>query len=96
MAAVEQPPASLVAAVGSGSRLTALKAIRDRLAADLDDCDSKRDVSSLAQRLMDVLEQIDALGGGVVEKRPETRLDEFTKRLRDRESAPARSRSTAQ
>ncbi len=72
--------------------MVALRALRDRLARDLDGTDSKRDVASLAQRLMDVLEQIDELGGGVVEKKPETRLDEFTRRLRDREQPAAGAR----
>lgn len=86
----------LATAIASGSRLVALRALRDRLARDLDECESKRDVAALSQRLMDVLEQIDELGGGVKEKKPETRLDEFTKRLRAREqSAPARPRRAA-
>ncbi len=85
-------PESLEAAAGTGSRVVALRALRDRLARDLDGTDSKRDVASLAQRLMDVLEQIDELGGGVVEKKPETRLDEFTRRLRDREQPAAGAR----
>ena len=80
----------LVAAASSGSRLVALRALRDRLARDLDETDSKRDVASLSQRLMDVLVQIDELGGGVAEVKPETRLDEFTKRLAERKAAPAR------
>jgi hypothetical protein len=88
-----EPVGPLVSAAVSGSRLTALRALRDRLAADLDETDSKRDVASLSQRLMDVLEQIDELGGGVLEAKPETKLDEFTKRLRDRkQSAPAGAR----
>lgn len=84
---------ALAKAASSGSRLKALKALRDRLAADLDDCSSARDVASLSQRLMDVLAQIDELGGGVKEKPKETGLSEFEKRLRDRESAPKAPRS---
>lgn len=85
MTAPETPPASLTTAAATGSRLTALKALRDSLAADLDTCGSLRDKSSLSQRFMDVLAQIDELGGGVAEVKPETKLDEFTKRLRDRQ-----------
>ncbi len=84
MTAPGSPVDSLAVAVGTGSRLVALRALRDRLARDLDETDSKRDVASLSQRLMDVLAQIDELGGGVPEKKPETSLDEFTRRLRDR------------
>lgn len=82
------PPESIAAAAETDNRLTALKALRDRLARDLDDCSSSRDVASLSQRLMDVLSQIDELGGGVKEKPKETGLSEFEQRLRDRESAP--------
>lgn len=91
MTAPESAPAGIVAAAVTGSRITALRALRDRLALDLDTCDSKRDVAALSQRLMDVLVQIDDLGGGTAEKKPETKLDEFTKRLRDREQPAAKA-----
>lgn len=84
------PAAPLTAAAGTGVRLNLLRALRDRLAADLDACQSSRDVASLSQRLMDVAAQIDELGGGVVPKKPENKLDEFTKRLRDREQPAAK------
>lgn len=78
---------SLSDAVATGERLRALEALRDRLASDLDACASARDVASLSQRLMDVLKQIDELGGGVQAERKETGLSEFERRLRERESA---------
>lgn len=78
---------ALQEAASTGNRLTALRALRDRLATDLDECTSSRDVASLSQRLMDVLGQIDDLGGGVVEEPKETGLSEFEKRLRDRSAA---------
>lgn len=77
-------------AAATGERTRALVALRDRLAADLDECRSARDVSSLAQRLMDVLAQIDDLGGGTKPKPKETGLSEFEKRLRDREASNPR------
>lgn len=45
----------------AGVRLDSLRALRDRLSADIDDCDSKRDLAALSQRFVDVLAQIDAL-----------------------------------
>lgn len=52
---------SLTETVAGGDRKASLVALRDRLAADLDECQSARDVSSLSQRLMDVLAQIELL-----------------------------------
>jgi hypothetical protein len=85
---------SLAATTETG-RLATLKALRDRLASDLDLCASARDVASLSQRLMDVLVQIDELGGGVKSAEKKTGLSDFEKRLRDREQAknPRRSKS---
>ncbi len=80
---------TLAEAAATGSRLTALRALRDSLAADLDGCQSLRDKASLSQRFMDTLAQIDELGGGVAEVREETALDEFRKRRN------ARKRTTA-
>src|SRR5690348_9032018 len=92
-ASTEGTSEGLADAAASGSRLKALRALRDRLAADLDGCESKRDVAALSQRFMDVLEQIDALGGGVAEPKKETALDEFTKRLHARQQpAPKAAR----
>ena len=86
------PYASLSDAAGTGDRIAALRTLRDRLARDLDECSSARDVGTLSQRLMDVLAQIDELGGGVKPKREDTPLDEFTKRLHARKSAPKAAR----
>ena len=83
---------SLSAAAATGDRLHALEALRDRLASDLDECASARDVASLSQRLMDVLKQIDELGGGVQIERKETGLSEFERRLRERESTSSSPR----
>lgn len=45
-------------ATKTGDRRTALVALRDQLAVDLDECASMRDKAALAQRFLDVLEQI--------------------------------------
>lgn len=79
----------------SGDRLQALQALRDRLASDLDVCVSMRDVASLSQRFMDVLKQIDELGGGEKADEKETGLSDFEKRLRERESSAKGSRKAA-
>lgn len=52
---------TLLSAAESGSRLTALRALRDRLALEIDTTASARDVAALSARLTDVLEQIEAL-----------------------------------
>lgn len=44
-----------------GSRLDALIALRDRLAEQIDDTASSRDVAALATRLTDVLLQIEEI-----------------------------------
>lgn len=61
------------------SRLHALRELRDRLAVDLDECGSARDVAALSQRLMDVLAQIDSVEkAGTAGER--TALDELAAR----------------
>ncbi len=55
-------------AVAAGG-LTALEAIRDGLAADLEACGSSRDKAALYRRLLDVVAQIDRI-------RPPTEVDE--------------------
>lgn len=78
---------SLTDAAATGSRIAVLRALRERLAVDVDACGSARDVAALSQRLMDVLAQIDELGGGVAEPKKVTALDEFTQRRRTRTPA---------
>ncbi len=92
MTVPDGPVESLAAAAATGSSLRALRALRDRTAVELDTCTSKREFASLAQRFMDVVARIDELGGGVPEQKPGTKLDEFTKRLRDREQPAAGAR----
>jgi hypothetical protein len=52
---------NLVEATDSEDRLEALRELRRQLAQAIDECSSGRDLASLSQRLMDCLEQIEAV-----------------------------------
>jgi hypothetical protein len=52
---------SLEQTVVSGDYRASLTALRDFLARELDDCDSKRDAATLAARLQAVLADIEAI-----------------------------------
>jgi hypothetical protein len=78
-----------------GDRLATLRALRDRLSGEIDNCASLRDLASLSQRLMDVLERIaDEERGQPVEEA--TARDEVARKRAEREAARSRSRSAAQ
>lgn len=62
-----------------GGRTAALRALRDRLATEIDGCESSRDVAALSNRFQDVLREIDELEPPKVE-RPSTPLDELQRR----------------
>lgn len=64
--------------VGKG-RLEGLVALRDRLASEIDGCESSRYVAALSNRLMEVLEQIAELQTATAE-RPVNALDELAAR----------------
>ena len=66
----------LIEITNTGDRLGTLRALRDRIALQIDSTDSARDVAALAQRLMDVLEQIEHLDPA---RRGDT-VDEITAR----------------
>jgi hypothetical protein len=70
---------SLLDAAAGNDRLTQLRALRHRIALELDDTASARDVASLSQRFMDVLEQI-ADSERLTPAKAGTGLDEFTQR----------------
>lgn len=76
---------SLSEAVGEG-RLAGLLALRDRLAAEIDQCDSSRDVAALSIRFMDVLAQVEELEGGPAVKAgaPVSPLDELRRKRAER------------
>lgn len=52
---------SIEEAAKTGSRRATLEALRDKLAASIDECESGRDVAALSRRLMDVCEILDTL-----------------------------------
>ncbi len=62
---------SILEAVRTGDRRTALTALRDKLAETLDAKDSARDIASNSKRLMEVLAELDALP----DERPGNPLD---------------------
>lgn len=51
---------TLESAAQSGDSRRLLEELRDRLASDIDQCSSARDVASLSARLSDVVKQLDA------------------------------------
>ena len=53
--------ADLVNAAKSGDKRDTLEALRDKIAASIQDCESGRDVAALSKRLMEVMNEIDAL-----------------------------------
>lgn len=68
-------------------RLAGLVALRERLALEIDSCDSSRDVAALSIRFMDVLAQIDELSGGAVAAgAPVSPLDELRRKRSERKS----------
>ena len=70
----------------SEGRLAGLTALRDRLAVEIDQCDSSRDVAALSIRFMDVLAQIEDLSGGPagVVGAPVSPLDELRRKRAER------------
>lgn len=50
----------VASAAKSGDTLATLKALRDKLAREIDECGSKRDLASLSRQLSAVLAQIEA------------------------------------
>ncbi|HWU23079.1 MAG TPA: hypothetical protein VN088_16195 [Nocardioides sp.] len=77
MPSPKRRPMTLAAVVRNGDEGASLRALRDRLATEIDSCDSKRDVAALASRLVDVLERLAAMTP--VEAK-ETPLDEVAAR----------------
>ena len=75
------------------ARLDDLEALRAGIFDRLADCESDQNYAVLGRLLVDVVKQIDELGGSQPEK-VVTALDEFTRRLADRESAADRPRRT--
>ena len=70
----------LAKTAAAGSRVTTLQAVRDRLAAQIDDCTDERALPNLVLRLTDVLAQIDSLP----EAHPMDAADVIAERRRQR------------
>ena len=71
---------SLPDAALSGDRLAALRALRQVLAEQIRDCESARDIGSLAKQLRDTLTEIDSLGGTAEPTQEDLTLDELADR----------------
>ena len=61
---------TLLEAVRTGDRRTALVALRDAVAETIDAKDSARDIAALSKRLMEVMAEIDALPDPEAEESP--------------------------
>ena len=68
-------------AAASGDRIAALQALRDKLAQELDGCESSRDTAALAGRLQSVLAELDTIAPPIA---PETPLDVLRARRAER------------
>jgi hypothetical protein len=77
---------SLTQAAAGGDQRATLEALRNRLAADIDDCDSKRDLAALSKQMVDVLAAIAELPEG----RETSAADEIAARRAARRPAPKR------
>ncbi len=75
----------------SGDRLATLEALRDRLAAEIDECQHRHDLASLALRLTDVLQQIDSMP----QTQKVSRADEIAERRAARRGAGAAHKARA-
>jgi hypothetical protein len=79
--------------VAGGNRLASLRALRDVLAKTLDTSTSARDTAALANRLTDVLEQIELAERASVPVKG-TPLDELDAKRSSRGAAPRRGART--
>jgi len=75
----------------TGDRIRTLEALRDRLADELDGCNSSRDVAALASRLQSVMAELDTIAPvlatetplDILRARREARRADLTKRKVD-------------
>lgn len=74
----------IAAIAAEGDRLATMRALRDRLAADLDDCASARDVAALSRQLSQALDIIDGLEAG--RKMARSPLDDLAARRAGRDT----------
>lgn len=64
----------------TGDCLATLEALRDRLAQEIDDCMSNRDLAALTLRLVDILQRID----NMPQSAPTSKADEIAARRAER------------
>ncbi|WP_294567595.1 hypothetical protein [uncultured Arthrobacter sp.] len=76
----------------SVTRLDGLREMRDDLRTRMSKCDSDQNFAVMGRLLADTLKQIDELDPPAVVEKPEDDVDEFTRRLRERESGTAAPR----
>lgn len=62
--------ANIEQAARENDRRKTLEALRDKLANTLDNCDSGRDIAALSKRLMEVMEELEALPEPGAKKNP--------------------------
>ena len=62
--------ATLSEAAATNSRRDTLIALRDKLAAAIDACESGRDIAALSKRLMEVMGELDAIPDPKGKKNP--------------------------
>lgn len=62
--------ATLAQAARKNSRRETLIALRDKLAAAIDSCESGRDIAALSKRLMEVMSELDTLPNPQANKNP--------------------------
>lgn len=68
------------------TRLAGLQKMRDDLRARMSKCDSDQNFAVMGRLLADTLKQIDEIDPPAAVVKPEDDVDEFTRRLRERES----------
>lgn len=74
--------ANLVEAVQSGDRRATLIALRDKIAATIDSCESGRDMAANSKRLMEVIAELDALPNP--EEKKTSKHDHLKRKLENR------------
>lgn len=62
--AAKRKPRTIKAAAASGSRMDLLVAMRDKIAAELDEGVPARDLASLTRRLMEITREVEAILAG--------------------------------
>lgn len=65
----------IVSAAATGNRRATLVALRDAIARTIQTCESGRDMAALSKRLIEVMDELDAIAD------PDKELDEFDRVL---------------